>query len=166
MNLSDEINNLKQQALKNRKANQKTISILKKLKPFDVDELFHTQHEEVFAQIDCLHCANCCKTTPALITNEDINRISKYLKISTKEFILNYIKKDEDNDWILNKTPCQFLNKDNTCAIYTVRPFACKDYPHTNRKKINQILDITLKNTEICPAVARIINNIERSLVD
>ena len=29
MNLSDEINNLKQQALKNRKANQKTISILK-----------------------------------------------------------------------------------------------------------------------------------------
>jgi Fe-S-cluster containining protein len=45
------------------------------------------------------------------------------------------------------------LNEDNTCAIYEVRPKACREYPHTNRKKIYQINSLTLKNAKICPAV-------------
>jgi Fe-S-cluster containining protein len=164
MNLENEISNLHHNALQNKKAYQKTIQQLKKLKPYDVDELFHTQHEQVFTEIDCLDCANCCKTTPALVTNEDINRISKYLQISSKEFISKYVAKDEDGDTVLNKTPCSFLATDNKCIIYEVRPFACKDYPHTNRKKMQQVLELTLKNTEICPAVVRILENIEDSL--
>lgn len=164
MNLENEISNLHHNALQNKKAYQKTIQQLKKLKPYDVDELFHTQHEQVFAEIDCLDCANCCKTTPALVTNEDINRISRHLQISSKEFISKYVTKDEDGDTVLNKTPCSFLATDNKCIIYEVRPFACKDYPHTNRKKMQQVLELTLKNTEICPAVVRILENIEDSL--
>jgi Fe-S-cluster containining protein len=164
MNLQNEISNLKHNALQNKKAYQKITQQLKKLKPYDVDELFHTQHEQVFAEIDCLQCANCCKTTPALVTNEDINRIAKHLQLSSKEFITKYVIKDDDGDTILHKTPCTFLGNDNKCAIYNVRPFACKDYPHTNRKKMNQILDLTVKNTEICPAVVRILENIEDTL--
>ncbi|MFN8294954.1 MAG: YkgJ family cysteine cluster protein [Chitinophagales bacterium] len=164
MNLEEEIKNLKSNALQNKKAYQKIIQQLKKLKPYDVDELFHAQHEQVFAEINCLDCANCCKTTPALVTNEDINRISKHLNISVQQFIDNYVTKDEDGDTILNKTPCTFLNTDNKCSIYDVRPFACKDYPHTNRKKMHQVLELTLKNTEICPAVVNILDNIESSL--
>ena len=164
MNLQNEISNLKYNALQNKKAYQKTVQQLKKLKPYDVDELFHAQHDEVFSEIDCLHCANCCKTTPALVSNEDINRISKYLQISSKDFIIKYVIKDDDGDTVLNKTPCTFLNADNKCAIYEVRPFACKDYPHTNRKKMHQILELTVKNTEICPAVVRILDNIKDSL--
>ncbi len=164
MSLETEISNLKHNALQNKKAYQKTIQQLKKLKPYDVDKLFHTQHKAVFLEIDCLHCANCCKTTPALVSNEDINRISKHLKISSKDFILKYVTKDDDDDTILKKTPCTFLNPNNKCAIYEVRPFACKDYPHTNRKKMHQVLELTVKNTEICPAVVRILDNIESSL--
>jgi len=81
-----------------------------------------------------------------------------------KEFITKYVIKDDDGDTILHKTPCTFLGNDNKCTIYNVRPFACKDYPHTNRKKMNQILDLTVKNTEICPAVVRILENIEDTL--
>ena len=164
MNLQNEISNLKNNALQNKKAYQKTIQQLKKLKPYDVDELFHTQHEVIFTEIDCLNCANCCKTTPALVSNEDINRISKHLQIASKDFVAKYVIKDDDGDKILNKTPCTFLNTDNKCAIYEVRPFACKDYPHTNRKKMHQVLELTIKNTEICPAVVRILDNIENSL--
>lgn len=163
MNFQDEIRQLKNQSALQKKTYQKTIQYLKNLKPLDADELIHTQHDLVFEEIDCLQCANCCKTTPALISNEDINRISKHLQISTKEFIVKYTRKDDDGDVVLNQTPCTFLNADNTCAIYAVRPFACKDYPHTHRKKMHQILDLTLKNTEICPAVARILQNIEQN---
>jgi uncharacterized protein len=164
MDFQDEIAGLLQHAVQHKKEFQKTIQQLKKLKPYDVDELFHTQHEEVFAELDCLKCANCCKTTPALISNEDINRISSYLHLSTKEFITRYTIKDDDGDNVLNSTPCTFLGSDNKCSIYAIRPFACKDYPHTNRKRMHQVLDLTLKNTEICPAVVRILENIQESL--
>ncbi len=165
MNLETEISQLKQNATQNKKVHQKLNHQLKKLKPYDVDELFHTQHEQVFEEIDCLKCGNCCKTTPPLLINEDINRISKHLKISTKNFLEKYVVKDEDGDLIFNHTPCIFLGLDNYCSIYEARPNACREYPHTNRKKMQQILDLTIKNAEICPAVARILVNIENSLI-
>lgn len=136
------------------------IKQLKKLKSFEVDELINTQHENVFSYINCLDCANCCKTTPALLNQEDINRISKHLKISTKEFIKKHTTKDDDFDTVFKQTPCTFLNKDNTCSIYDVRPFACKDYPHTHRKNQLKIINITEKNIEICPAVEEIFQNL------
>jgi Fe-S-cluster containining protein len=165
MNLESEISQLKSNALQNKKAHSRLVQQLKKLKPFDVDELFHTQHEQVFAAIDCLHCGNCCKTTPPLLLNEDINRISKHLNLSIKNFMDKYVVKDDDGDYVFKQTPCIFLGTDNYCSIYEVRPNACREYPHTNRKKMHQILDLTVKNAEICPAVARILDNIESSLV-
>lgn len=164
MDFEKEIATLKSNALLKKNAYQKLSVNLKKLKPYEVDELFHTAHDTTFASIDCLACANCCKTTPALVSNEDINRIAKFLRISTKEFIQQYSRKDSDGDTVLKTTPCVFLQNDNTCAIYDVRPFACKDYPHTNRKKMQSILNLTIKNAEICPAVQRILDTINESL--
>lgn len=161
--LKNEIANLKTKALQNKKRHSKLLLQLKKLKPFDVDELFHTQHEQVFKEIDCLHCGNCCKTTPPLLINEDIKRISKHLKLSTKFFLEKYVVKDEDGDLVFNQTPCIFLGKDDYCSIYEARPKACREYPHTNRKKMNAILELTIKNAEICPAVARILDTLDQN---
>lgn len=140
---------------------KKNIQALKKLKPFEVDELINTQHDIAFSHINCLDCANCCKTTPALLNHEDINRIANYLKISTKTFIQDYTTKDDDGDTVFKQTPCVFLDKDNTCAIYDIRPFACKDYPHTHRKNQLKIIHITEQNIEICPAVEEIFQNLD-----
>ena len=68
------------------------------------------------------------------------------------DFEAKFLKTDEDNDKVLQNLPCWFLNEDNTCSIYEVRPKACREYPHTDRKKIYQINNLTLKNTVICPA--------------
>ena len=75
-----------------------------------------------------------------------------------------YVVKDEDGDYVFKQTPCVFLGADNFCSIYEARPNACREYPHTNRKKMHQILDLTIKNAEICPAVVRILDNMENSL--
>ena len=72
------------------------------------------------------------------------------------EFERHYLRKDEDSDLVLKQTPCTFLSDDNSCSIYDYRPQACKEYPHTDRKRIISILDLTLRNVEICPAVADI----------
>ncbi|WP_332911960.1 YkgJ family cysteine cluster protein [Algoriphagus boritolerans] len=52
--------------------------------------------------------------------------------------------------------PCPFLGADNKCLVYEDRPKACREYPHTNRKNMLGILDLSLKNTLVCPAVSKI----------
>ena len=135
---------------------KKQFKTWQKKKPKNLDEQFHTGHDRAFSKIDCLQCANCCKTTSPIFRDIDIKRISKSLRLKESEFVRNYLRMDEENDYVLLKSPCTFLNNDNTCSIYEVRPLACREYPHTNRKNMHQILGITEKNTEICPAVAKI----------
>ena len=132
------------------------IKWLKKAAPANIDNLIHELHDEVFDEVDCLDCANCCKTTPALLIHEDINRISKYLRITVKDFLHNYAVRDEDGDIVFKQTPCVFLGEDSRCSIYNVRPKACREYPHTHQKNQQKILNITEKNLDICPAVKRI----------
>lgn len=137
--------------------NQQLLRKIKRLKPKNLDGQFNDLHEKVFKEIDCLECANCCKTTSPIFLTSDIERIAKTLKMKTNAFIDNYLKIDEDHDYVLQTAPCPFLGEENKCIIYEKRPKACREYPHTNRKKMYQIINITSNNTLICPAVSRIV---------
>lgn len=121
-------------------------------------------HDETFEEIDCLNCANCCKTTGPLFTNKDLERIAKHFKMKPSQFIQTYLRIDEDNDYVLQQLPCPFLADDNYCLIYDVRPKACAEFPHTDRKKFHQINNLTLKNTEICPAAYQIVEKMMERL--
>lgn len=132
-----------------------------RLKGKKLDEAFHHEHEKAFQRIDCLACANCCKTTSPIFRDVDIKRIAKHLKMSEKNLINMHLHMDEEGDYVLNSSPCTFLDlDDNTCQIYEHRPLACREYPHTDRKNMNQIIKLTVKNMEICPAVAEIVEEI------
>jgi Fe-S-cluster containining protein len=134
---------------------------LKKRKPKNLDDRFHRLHDEVFKEIDCLQCANCCKTTSPIFLMTDINRLSRRLKISVKDFMVTYLTMDEEDDFVLTSAPCPFLAEDNTCTVYEDRPKACREYPHTNRKQMHQILDLTYRNALMCPAVSEIVNKLQ-----
>ena len=149
-----------ERAVSDRKKNKKTAAKLRKQNPKMVDNLFHELHDEVFEKIDCLKCANCCKTTSPLFRDKDIERLSKHLKLKEVKFIETYLKIDDEGDYVFQSAPCPFLMEDNYCSVYEARPSACREYPHTNRKKMQQILNLTLKNTEICPAVAGVFEKI------
>lgn len=139
-------------ALQKQKEHKKFLDALKKKPPKNLDYLAEETHEEVFEEIDCLQCANCCKNTGPLFTEKDIERISKQLRMKQADFEEKFLRMDEDNDKVLQNLPCWFLQEDNKCAIYEVRPKACREFPHTDRKKVYQINHLTLKNTLICPA--------------
>ena len=64
----------------------------------------------------------------------------------------------------LNSVPCTFLDQDNKCFIYEVRPKACREFPHTDRKKFQQISNLTLKNVAICPAAFNIVEKMKEKL--
>ena len=135
------------------------------MKPKVLDKLIHPLHEEVFECTDCLKCANCCTTTGPLFTDKDISRIAKHLRIKPFEFTQQYLRIDEDRDYVLKSVPCTFLGEDNHCSIYKVRPKACREYPHTDRKKQNQLLNLTEKIIEVCPAVFNIVEKLKKELV-
>ena len=144
----------------NQKEYQKTLKRLKKKKNKEVDSAFEDFHEDAFESIDCLNCANCCKTTSPIFRDIDIKRISKKLKVKEKEFINSNLRMDQDGDYVLKTSPCLFLGADNECSIYEDRPLACREYPHTNRKNMYQIFDLTLKNADVCPAVVKVLDQI------
>lgn len=147
-----------------RKENSKFFKKLKKIKPKVLDKTIISIHETVFKGINCLECANCCKTTSPSFTDKDIQRISNFLKIKPSNLVDKYLVLDEENDYVLKSVPCVFLNDNNECRIYKVRPKACRNYPHTNRIKQYQLLKLTQKNIEICPAVSQIIEKIKLKL--
>ncbi|MDQ3047875.1 MAG: YkgJ family cysteine cluster protein [Bacteroidota bacterium] len=158
MNLQD----LKQRAKNAEAANRKLFDKLKRSKPKDLDTVVQNFHEETFERIDCLKCANCCKTTSPIFYERDIDRVSKRLRMRPSDFIAKYLHVDEDKDYVLNSAPCPFLDADNYCLVYEDRPTACREYPHTNRKRFHQILDLTLKNTFVCPAAFEIVEEMKK----
>jgi uncharacterized protein len=153
--------NLKEEVAKVTPANKLFFDKLKRKKPKNLDDVFHELHEEAFEQMDCLTCANCCKTTSPIFYERDIERLAKHFRIRPSEFIEKYLHIDEDGDYVLNVAPCPFLDSENYCTVYESRPTACREYPHTNRKRMVQILDLTLKNVEICPAVFWIVEEMK-----
>jgi len=158
------INELPEKAKEKWVENKKYFSKLKKRPPKRLDLIVHEIHDIEFESTNCLDCANCCKTTSPIFIEKDISRISKYLKMKEHQFISLYLDRDKDDFMVLKSAPCTFLAEDNSCLIYDVRPRACSEYPHTNRKKFIKITDLTLKNTEICPAVFNIIENLKNKV--
>lgn len=144
--------------------NKKFLQSVKKKDARDVDDAFHTAHEEVFERIDCLTCANCCKTTSPIFYQNDIERIAKSLRMKPGDFVEKYLRIDEDNDYVLKSSPCPFLGNDNYCSVYNDRPKACREYPHTDRKKVIQITELTYRNTMVCPAVLEIVEKVKTVL--
>lgn len=162
--MSNEIKNLEKLAKDKQVENKKFFEKLKKKTPKNLDYLMQELHEAEFKKTDCLTCANCCKTTGPLFTLADIERIAKYLKQKPQQFISQYLEIDEDKDYVLQSVPCTFLDNENACMIYDVRPKACREFPHTDRKKFQQITDLTLKNIAICPATYRIVEQMKLRL--
>ncbi|MBR9756713.1 MAG: YkgJ family cysteine cluster protein [Algicola sp.] len=155
--MQDQLDSLQKRAKDKHKENKDFFKKLKKKPPKQLDYIMQELHDETFAKTDCLSCANCCKTTGPLFTDKDIQRIAKHLRVKPSQFIDEYLRLDEDNDYVLQSVPCAFLDTENYCMIYDVRPKACREFPHTDRKKFQQIAHLTIKNVAICPAAFNIV---------
>jgi len=162
--MQERINNLPKEAKDKHKENKTFFTKLKKRPPKQLDYLMQELHEEEFERTDCLKCANCCKTTGPLFTDKDVDRIAKHFRMKSQQFVNQFLRVDEDNDYVLNGVPCTFLDEDNYCSIYEVRPKACREFPHTDRKKFQQISNLTLNNVAICPAAFNIVEEMKKRI--
>jgi uncharacterized protein len=146
---------------KTRAETLRFIKKLKKQKPKNLDSIVHELHEEAFSRFSCIDCANCCKTIGPRLNEKDIDRLAKHLKLKPNVFMEKYVEKDEDQDFVFRAHPCPFLLPDNHCMVYESRPKACSGYPHTDRTRFIQILDLSFKNCETCPVVYGIFDQLQ-----
>lgn len=136
---------------------------LEKASMNSVDKKFHKAHDEVFANLDCLDCANCCKTMTPVFARKDIKNAAKALNMKPKAFLEKYVYVDDEDDYVLSSTPCPLLDDENKCLIYENRPKSCRQFPHTNRKEIVLLMDSIYDNTLSCPAALEIVNKIKKA---
>jgi uncharacterized protein len=81
----------------------------------------------------CKKCSNCCTGSPGYVwlDKDEIESISKYLKITKKEFLKKYTRSFKNKISLLENNAnydCIFL-KDKKCSIYNSRPSQCRTYP-------------------------------------
>lgn len=125
-----------------------------------MDSVVHELHDKFSSEIDCLSCANCCRSLGPAIYDKDIERIAKALRIKPSDVVSQYLRIDEDGDYVFKEMPCPFLMSDNYCSIYDSRPKACREYPHTDRKKFGQIYKLTVQNASTCPIAYEVLKSL------
>lgn len=151
---------------KNKKAFRSFLNKLLKNQPRGLDKLTIALEPKVWEEIDCLSCANCCKTMTPTYTRADIKRIAAHFGETPQQFSdkwLIYEKKEKD--WQNKKQPCQFLNlTDNKCSIYEIRPLDCSGFPHLPRKRMIDYMHVHKQNIEYCPATYKLVEKMQEAL--
>ena len=151
---------LKEASKKVEKENWIFRSFLKEQDSEKLDGIVHKLHDELFKHMDCVSCCNCCRKVSPALNQEDIDRISKHLKISEEEFKSRYLEVDEGGDLLIKQKPCSFLCKEG-CSIYDIRPDDCKRFPYTDKPEFWTRLINMVELCSVCPVVFEIFERLK-----
>ena len=133
--------------------------------PRGIHTLTMSIEKEVWAEVDCLSCANCCKKMTPTFTDKDLKRIAAHFNETPEAFRKKWLKKDRNGDLVNKQQPCQFLDlSTNMCSIYSVRPADCSGFPHLSKRKWEEYAYIHKQNIDYCPATFRMVEKLYKSV--
>jgi uncharacterized protein len=158
------LRSFRKKAKTNRRMFRRFLTKLEKEPPRLVNKLTVTLEKETWREVDCLTCANCCKTMTPTFNPADLKRISAHFGQTVDEFKKQWLYKErkKDGDWLNKKQPCQFLNlEDNKCSIYAIRPADCAGFPHLT-KKFGEYAHVHKQNIEYCPATYKLVEKMKQ----
>ena len=99
------------------------------------DRILRRIAEGIEDQIDCTQCANCCRVATAKVTERDVERLAKHLRIKPSRVMADFVVESEEEGHILRRdeeSGCVFLSG-NECTVYDARPESCQRFPHVVR---------------------------------
>ena len=159
------LRSFKQKVRYHKKGLRSFLTRLSKKPPVGLLKLTTALEKKVWKEVDCLSCANCCKTMSPTFTKTDIKRISKHFDQTPEAFTKKWLRKDRIGDLLNKVEPCQFLNlKDNKCSIYEIRPADCSGFPHLRKTKMVDYIHVHKQNIEYCPATYKLVEKMEEAL--
>lgn len=167
MTLKIELQFIAKEALEKEDENVAFRSFLKNLdmRSRDLDAIVHEIYDEVSAQIDCTQCANCCKVTRPVLTQQDVTRFANGLAIAPPIFLETHLIPHDERPgkFKFNAQPCPFL-ADDLCTNYAARPHVCSSFPHLHKKDFRSRLWNVVFNYELCPIVYHVYEQLKREL--
>ena len=144
-----------------RKSFRSFLHRMEKNPPKNIDKLTPLIDAEVWKEVDCLSCANCCKKMTPTFTEKDLKRIAAHLNETVDVFKKKWLKK-QDGDYVNVLQPCQVLDlKTNMCNIYEVRPDDCAGFPHLPKRKFSEYAHVLKQNIEFCPATYKMVEKLK-----
>ena len=156
----------RKKAAAKKRSLRRFLTKLEKTPPKGLNKLTETLEKDTWKEVDCLSCANCCKTMTPTFNKADLKRISAHFGQTVDEFKKKWLYKErkKDGDWMNKKQPCQFLNlTDNKCSIYEIRPADCAGFPHLT-KRLKEYVHVHKQNIEYCPATLRLVEKMKLTL--
>jgi len=99
------------------------------------DRILRRVAEGIEEQIDCTVCANCCRVATVKLSERDVERLARFLRMPPAQFLAEYTTESEDEGAILRRTDaagCVFL-EGTACTVYDARPDICQRFPHLVR---------------------------------
>jgi Fe-S-cluster containining protein len=137
-----------------------------KLDSDEIDRVVFETTQRVWAGIDCIACANCCRHVHPTFSEEDVERLARRLEMDIRQFTENYLERTKDssaNPWQTHALPCPFL-KDNCCSVYEDRPADCRGYPYLYEPEFESRTMAMIDRTFTCPIVYEVIEELKGSL--
>jgi len=83
----------------------------------------------------CTGCGQCCSGDPdyyVFLTERESEAICRHLGVTLRWFKRRYLRRTPQDELVINNQGggrCVFLDKDQRCRIYGVRPLQCRTYP-------------------------------------
>lgn len=109
-------------------------------------------------RFECTQCGNCCRNhgeyAYVYLTEGEIEAIAAHLGLERADFLASYCQ--EEDGWITLRTSepaCAFLQADNRCAIYPVRPKQCATWPFWEENLKRETWEGPV--TDCCPGIGK-----------
>ncbi|MBS1856902.1 MAG: YkgJ family cysteine cluster protein, partial [Acidobacteria bacterium] len=99
------------------------------------DRILRRIAEGIEEQIDCTVCANCCRVATVKVSERDVERLAKFLRLKPARVVDDFVVESEEEGFVLRrdeKSGCVFLNG-TECTVYEARPDICQRFPHLVR---------------------------------
>ena len=83
----------------------------------------------------CTGCGQCCSGDPdyfVFLNDRESETIRRHLGVTLRWFKRRYLRRTPQGELVINNQGggrCVFLDKDQRCRIYGVRPLQCRTYP-------------------------------------
>lgn len=149
-----------QRFMQNRNTYKQAVKKLNQGNTGSLDQRFQEAHIRAFQQISCLDCARCCRSLGPLIRARDVQKLARAFSKKESKIIEDYLRIDEEGDYVFKQMPCPFLGEDNYCFCYEDRPDACRRYPYTDQRRMKGRLNTLLKDAATCPAVVLVLEDL------
>lgn len=108
-------------------------------------------------RFECTQCGRCCKNhgryTFVNLSPRDMERIPKFLGLSRREFLDRFCHTAPGFHPSLrfDAEACPFLDAENRCRIYPVRPMQCETWPFWTENLVEDVWKGEVK--ECCPGL-------------